>query len=123
MYGAVSLTSAQSALEAFIQKWSMYPSAVKVWTNNFRYVEQLFEYQAEIRKNIYTTNMIEAFNSALRKVTNRKAAFHNDNAVFKILYLRTMDIANKWIKPISGWAIIRGKLDIVLPNWDNADAA
>ena len=37
--------------------------------------------------------------------------------------LTTMDIANKWIKPISGWAIIRGKLDIVLPNWDNADAA
>jgi len=67
--------------------------------------------------------MIEAFNSALRKVTNGKAAFPNDKAVFKILYLRTMDIAKKWIKPISGWAIIRGKLDIVLPNWDNADAA
>jgi len=28
-----------------------------------------------------------------------------------------MDIAKKWIKPISGLAIIRGKLDIVLPNW------
>jgi len=25
-------------------------------------------------------------------------------------------------KAISGWAIIRGKLDIVLPNWDKADA-
>jgi transposase-like protein len=123
MYGAASLTSAQAALEAFIQKWSAYPSAIKVWTGNFRHVEQLFEYPAEIRKIIYTTNMIEAFNSALRKVTNRKAAFPNDNAVFKILFLRTMDIVKKWIKPISGWAIIRGKLDIVLPNWDIVDAA
>ena len=123
MYGASGLTSAHAAFEAFIQKWSAYPSAVKVWTGNFRHVEQLFEYPAEIRKIIYTTNTIEAFNSALRKVTNRKAAFPNDNAVFKILYLRTMDIAKKWTKPISGWAIIRGKLDIVLPNWDNADAA
>jgi transposase-like protein len=123
MYGAASLTSAQAALEAFIEKWSTYPSAVKVWTNNFRHVEQLFGYPAEIRKIIYTTNTIEAFNSALRKVTNRKAAFPNDNAVFKILFLRTMDIAKKWEKPISGWAVIRGKLDIVLPNWDNADAA
>jgi transposase-like protein len=66
------------------------------------------------------TNTIEAFNSALRKVTNRKAAFPNGIAVFKILYLRTMDIAKKWVKPISDWAIVRGQLDIVLPDWDTA---
>jgi len=34
-----------------------------------------------------------------------------------------MDIVKKWIKPISGWAVICGKLDIVFPNWDTADAA
>jgi transposase-like protein len=120
MYGAASLTSAQAAMEAFVQKWSIYPSAIKVWVDNFRHVEQLYEYPSEIRKIIYTTNTIEAFNSALRKVTNRKAAFPNDNSVFKILFLRTMDITNKWMKPFSGWAVIRGKLDIVLPNWDMA---
>ena len=123
MYGAASLASAQAALEAFVWKWSIYPSAIKVWVDNFRHVEQLYEYPSEIRKIIYTTNTIEAFNSALRKVTNRKAAFPNDNAVFKILFLRTMDIADKWVKPISGWAVIRGKLDIVLPNWDMAHVA
>jgi transposase-like protein len=52
-------------------------------------------------------------------VTNRKAAFPNDNAVFKILYLRTMDIVEKWVKPLPGWAIVRGQLDIVLPGWDS----
>jgi len=118
MYGAASQASAEAALEAFVEKWSAYPSAVKVWVDNFSHVEQLFKYPAEIRKIIYTTNTIEAFNSALRKVTNRKSAFPNDNAVFKILYLRTMDIARKWIKPISNWAIVRGQLDIVLPGWD-----
>lgn len=123
MYGATSLMSAQAALEAFIQKWSAYPSAIKVWKDNFRHVEQLFEYPSEIRKAIYTTNTIEAFNSALRKVTNRKAAFPNDSAVFKVLFLRTMDLATKWVKPLPGWAVIRGKLDIILPNWDNAYVA
>ena len=90
--------------------------------DNYRHVEleQFFDYPAEIRKMIYTTNTIEAFNSALRKVTNRKAAFPNDIAVFKILYLRTMDIARKWLKSLSGWAIVRGQLDIVLPGWDEA---
>jgi transposase-like protein len=118
MYGAASQTSAKAALETFVEKWSSYPSAVKVWVDHFDHVEQLFNYPAEIRKIIYTTNTIESFNSALRKVTNRKAAFPNDSAVFKILYLRTMDIVRKWGKPISGWAIVRGQLDIVLPGWD-----
>jgi transposase-like protein len=119
MYGASSQSSAKAALEAFVEKWSAYPSAVRVWVDNFDHVEQLFDYPAEIRKIIYTTNTIEAFNSALRKVTNRKAAFPNDSAVFKILYLRTMDIAKKWGKTMSGWAIVRGQLDIVLPGWDS----
>jgi transposase-like protein len=120
MYGAASLSSAKAALGGFIEKWSDYPSAVKVWTDNFAHVEQLFDYPSEIRKRIYTTNTIEAFNSALRKVTNRKAAFPNDTAVFKILYLRTMDISKKWAKPLSGWALVRGQLDIVLPGWGGA---
>jgi transposase-like protein len=115
-----SQPSAKAALETFIEKWSAYPSAVKVWADNFSHVEQLFDYPAEIRKMIYATNTIEAFNSALRKVTNRKAAFPNDAAVFKILYLSTVDIARKWVKPLSGWAITRGQLDIVLPGWDKA---
>ena len=118
MYGAASLVGAKGALENFCEKWKSYPSAVKVWTDNFNHVEQLHEYPTEIRKIMYTTNTIEAFNSALRKVTNRKAAFPNDNAVFKILYLRTMDIERKWGKPVSGWAIVRGQLDIVMPGWD-----
>jgi transposase-like protein len=120
MYGAASQSSAKAALADCLEKWSDYPSAVKVWTDNFGHVEQLFDYPSEIRKRIYTTNTIEAFNSALRKVTNRKAAFPNDMAVFKILYLRTMDIARKWVKPLSGWALVRGQLDIVLPGWDEA---
>ena len=74
MYSAASLVGARGALENFCDKWKSYPSAVKVWTDNFRHVEQLYEYPSEVRKIIYTTNTIEAFNSALRKVTNRKAA-------------------------------------------------
>jgi len=119
MYGAVSLSSAKNAFENFCRKWNEYPSAVRVWSENFRHVEQLFDYPSEIRKIIYTTNTIESFNSALRKVTNRKASFPNDSSVFKILYLRMLDIVKKWTKPISGWAIVRGKLDIVLPGWDS----
>ena len=72
---------------------------------------------AEIRKMIYTTNMIEAVNSGLRKVTNRKAAFPSDLSVLKILFLRIMDITAKWSMPVPNWALIRGKLDLLVPDW------
>ena len=98
IYGAVSKEAAEAALSKLNEKWKdRYPSAVRVWNEGFCYVERLFAYPSEIRKMIYTTNTIESFNSALRKVTNRKAAFPNAAAVMKVLYLRTLDVAAKWV--------------------------
>lgn len=120
MYGAVSVGEAEQALAVLNEKWGkQYPSAVKVWNDNFVYVQRLFDYPSEIRKMIYTTNTIESFNSALRKVTNRKAAFPNEMAAMKILYLRTIDVAKKWTMPYPNWGLIRGKLDLLWGNgWD-----
>ena len=68
---------------------------------------------------IYTTNTIESFNSSLRKVTDRKAAFPNEMAVMKILYLRTNDVVKKWTMPYPNWGVIRGKLDLLWGyGWD-----
>ena len=68
---------------------------------------------------IYTTNAIESFNSALRKVTDRKAAFPNEMAVMKILYLRTQDVVKKWTMPYPNWGVIRGMLDLFWGHgWD-----
>ena len=120
IYSAVSLSAAESALSALNDKWKkQYPSAVKVWNDNFIYVQRLFDYPTEIRKMIYTTNMIESFNSALRKVTNGKASFPNTESVMKILYLRTLDITKKWTMPYPNWSIIRGKLNLLWgDDWD-----
>lgn len=120
IYGAVGEGEAENALAVLNEKWGkQYPSAVKVRNDNFRYVQHLFEYPAEIRRMIYTTNTIESFNSALRKVTNRKATFPNELSVLKILYLRTLDIAAKWRTQYPNWGVIRGKLDILWGSgWD-----
>ncbi len=90
-----------------------------MWNDGFCYVQALFDYPTDIRKMIYTTNMIESFNSQLRKVTNGKGSFPSKQAAMKILYLRTMDIQKKWKMPIQNWGVIRGKLDIIWGfNWD-----
>lgn len=112
VYSAPSLKAAQSEFEIFKKTWSSYPGAVSIWERNFHFVEQLFDFGSAVRKIIYTTNPIEAVNSSFRKVI-KKGAFPNENAVFKVIYLRITELYAKWkSRPISNWALVRNQLDM-----------
>ena len=95
IYGASSLSSAKKVFETFCETWKHYPGAVDVWKRNFKHVEQLFDYGSAVRATMYTTNVIEAVNSSFRKVTKR-GSFPNNQAVFKLLYLRVKELDKKW---------------------------
>ena len=95
VYGAVNLQTAKTAFETFCTNWEKYTGAVDVWKRNFKFVEQLFDYGSNVRKIMYTTNAIESVNSSFRKVT-KKGAFPNENAVYKLLYLRCKELEEKW---------------------------
>ncbi len=111
IYGAPSLAAAGEGLARLLDNWgAAYPHATRVWEQNFRHVESLFELPSEIRRLVYTTNMVEGVNSGLRKVTRGKAAFPNDESVMKALFLRAMDITKKWTMPIPNWSLVRGQL-------------
>ena len=111
IYGAVNLKTAQNEFEKFKTTWSKYSGAVDVWERNFKHVEQLFDYFSAIRKVMYTTNAIESINSSFRKVT-KKGSFPNENALFKLLYLRVTELYKKWEdSTISNWAMVRNALD------------
>nr|WP_255651092.1 transposase [Cesiribacter sp. SM1] len=60
----------------------------------------------EIRKIIYTTNLIENLNGKIRKYTKSKSSFPDDNAVKKAVFLALREITKKWTQPIQNWAII-----------------
>nr|HEC4826997.1 IS256 family transposase [Enterococcus faecalis] len=94
-YGASSLNAAHAAFDSFQNRWSHYSGAVDVWKRNFAHVEQLFDYGSAIRKIMYTTNAVESVHSSFRKVT-KKGAFSNENALLKLLYLRTKELHAKW---------------------------
>ena len=68
------------------------------------------DYESAVRKVMYTTNTIVAINSSLRKV-KKKEAFPNENALFKLLYLRTKELAEKWaIGHLCNWAMLLNQL-------------
>ena len=112
VYGAVSVKAAESEFERFKQTWSQYPGAVDVWVRNWQHVTQLFQYGSAVRKILYTTNAVESVNSSFRKVT-KKGAFPNENALFKLLYLRITELYRKWNgRPLNNWALVRNQLDM-----------
>ncbi|KKB96632.1 hypothetical protein SZ25_00274, partial [Candidatus Arcanobacter lacustris] len=104
IYTTATEDAALLALEAFALKWDKrYPQISKSWYHNWANLVIFMQYPSSIKKIIYTTNSIESLNSQLRKVTNNKRVFPNDDAVFKSLYLTIDYITAKWNMPIQNW--------------------
>lgn len=113
IYNANDQDSAREALEAFREKWhGKYARAVESWENNWDNLTAFLEYPQEIRKLIYTTNIIESFNASLRKYTRNKKVFPNDDAAIKSIYLAAMAIRKKWKKSRLNWPQIHNQLYI-----------
>lgn len=115
IYQAAGIEASRSALEAFCQKWeSKYPYSTKSWASNWERLSQFYKYPPEIRKLIYTTNVIENFNGRLRKVTKTKRVFSSDMALMKLLYLiQKQFVEDNWQSPIFGWRTIQSQLTII----------
>lgn len=104
VYQAATEETALANLDELEEKWGKkYPSSIASWRNNWPQLSAYFKYPAEIRKIIYTTNSIENFNRQLRKVTKTRTIFPTVDALFKILYLATMDITAKWTGASWNW--------------------
>jgi putative transposase len=104
VYNAATLQEAEIALGEFEAKYqSQYPATVKTWKSNWQKVVPMFSYPMDIRKAIYTTNVIESLNFSLRKAVKTKGSFPSEEAAFKLLYLALRNIQKKWTMPIQHW--------------------
>ena len=107
IYQAPTRQAARAALNDFSDKWkSKYAYAVKSWENNWEELTVFFDFPVEIRKIIYTTNLIENVNGKVRKYTKNKLSFPTDDAVMKSVFLALREVSKKWTKPIRNWGII-----------------
>ena len=75
-----------------------------------------FAYPVEIRKIIYTTNIIEGLNRQFRKVTKTKSVSPNDDSLRKMLYLASQNITKKWTQRYKNWDIVIRQLEIMHEN-------
>jgi putative transposase len=104
VYGAGSLKEAEHALDKFSDLWDgKYPAISPSWRSDWDRLTVFFDYSADIRKVIYTTNAIESLNYSLRKILKNRGAFPNDDSITKILYLAINRVSKKWTMPIRNW--------------------
>lgn len=107
IYSAVNEQEALEALDDLGKKWNAkYPMIQRSWETHWNDLNEFFAYPQEIRRVIYTTNAIESLNASLRKVTKNRAAFPDDEAIIKIMYLALKKLkkaAKKWTMPIQNW--------------------
>lgn len=117
IYKAATVEEAESALDAFGEKWdALYPAISALWVRHWENIIPFFDYPEDIRRVIYTTNAIESLNRSLRKVIKTKGAFPSPDAVFKLLYLALDNIAKKWTKPIQNWSAALAHFAIEFPD-------
>lgn len=117
IYTAPTEEAALQELENFETVWGkQYPLIVRSWRNNWDELATFFKYSPELRKLIYTTNMIESYHRQLRKVTKGKSMFPNDEALLKMLYLATMDVLRKWTGRVQNWGQILLQLTVHFPD-------
>ena len=96
IYHCSNVEMAKETLAIFKQNWNeKYPASVKSWEANWDKLTAFLAYPKEIRKLIYTTNIIESFNASLRKYTKNKKLFPTDQAAMKSIYLAIMQISRK----------------------------
>ena len=112
IYGASTLEEAQLRMDEFEQKWGKkYPHIVRSWRNNWDELMAYFKYPYEMRRLMYTTNIIESVNSKFRKVTDGRRVFPNDQSLLKSLYLAVLELEKKWSRSsVRDWGIIYGQL-------------
>lgn len=117
IYQSATLELAEHALDDFELTWGdKYPAIVKSWRNNWEKITPFLDYPMEIRKVIYTTNIVESLNATLRKAVRNRGHFSTEDSLMKVLYLAIRGVSKKWTMPIRDWKLALNRFSILFPD-------
>ena len=105
----------------FTEKWGkQYLSCVKSRKENWDILSIFFAYPQEIRKIIYTSNIIKGLNRQFRQITQNKPSFTNDDSLRKMLCLASRKIVEHWTVRCQNWDIVLAQLQPMFPDRKSA---
>lgn len=113
VYQAFTQEEAENELDKLEEKWGKkYPIVFQSWRNKWDNLSLYFQYPEEIRRVIYTTNIIESVHRQFRTLTKTKGAFPNDDSLLKLLFMGIQNAQKKWTMPIRNWNLTLSQLSI-----------
>lgn len=114
VYSAHNEEDAQIALTEFNDTWGKkYPNITTSWTTHWNELATFFKYPDSVRTLIYTTNPIESLNASIKRKTKSKGSFPTVESAFKMLYLSTQEVQEKWkANSLRNWHEIYPQLSI-----------
>lgn len=114
VYRATTVEQAERSLDQLSANWGQrYPKVIESWRKNWPRLSSYFQYNKDIRRIMYTTNIIEGFHRQLRTITKTKGAFQSEDALMKLLFLVQENITAKWNKPVHNWNQTLAQLSII----------
>ncbi|MCD8544898.1 MAG: IS256 family transposase [Sulfurospirillum cavolei] len=114
VYQAFTKEEAEEALDKLEEKWGKkYPIVFQSWRNKWDNLSVYFQYPEDIRRVIYTTNIIESVHRQFRTLTKTKGAFPNDDSLLKLLFMGIQNAQKKWTMPIRNWSLTLSQLSII----------
>ena len=115
IYKANNYEEAEKALVKFDNKWGkQYKAMVTSWKRNWEGLTSFYNYPEPVRRIMYTTNSIEGFNRQIRKATKAKGSLPSERALYKLLYLVSINVQKKWSRPRS-WSQVLNILATMYP--------
>lgn len=113
VYQATTKEIAEEELLKLDEKWGCkYPVVLKSWNNKWENLSHYFKYPQEIRRVMYTTNIIESVHKQFRKLTKTKGAFPNKDSLLKLLYMGIKNAKERWTQPVHNWSLTISQLAI-----------
>lgn len=114
VYKAPTEELALAELQGLKEVWGKkYPYAITNWESNWDVIRPFFQFSDDIRRIMYTTNIIEGLNRQFRKVTKTKSSFPNDTSLEKMLYLASQNVIKKWTQRYRNWDLVLSQLTIL----------
>ena len=106
IYSSPSLELANENYEYFLDKYKDNKTIIKHVKDYMDEIIPLFNLPINIRKYIYTNNIVESVNSKIKRGFYGRGALPNINSALNIIFLNLDDLEKKWSKT-------------KVPNWNN----
>ena len=106
IYSSPSLELATDNYNYFLDKYKDNKTIIKHVKDYMDEIMPLFNLPINIRKYIYTNNIVESVNSKIKRGFYGRGALPNVNSALNIIFLNLDDLEKKWSK-------------IKVPNWNN----